>query len=74
MGGIIAGTEKNIKKYMGLALMPQAGVALGLAMLAKVNLPDIGGAIFNTIVATTVVYEILGPIATRYSLAKAGDV
>ncbi len=74
VGGTIAGTEKNIKKYMGLALMPQAGVALGLAMLAKVNLPHTGEAIFNTIIATTVIYEILGPVATRYSLIKAGDV
>jgi Kef-type K+ transport system membrane component KefB len=74
VGGAIAVTEKSIKKYIGLALMPQAGVAIGLAMLAKVNLPHKGGAILNTIIATTVIYEILGPIATRYALKKAGDV
>jgi Kef-type K+ transport system membrane component KefB len=73
-GAVIAGTDKSIKKYMGLALMPQAGVAIGLAMMAKANLPNTGGAILNTIIATTVIYEILGPVATRYSLIKAGDV
>lgn len=73
-GAVIVGAEKSIKKYMGLALMAQAGVAIGLAMLAKVNLPHTGGAILNTIIATTVIYEILGPIATRYSLIKAGDI
>ncbi len=57
-----------------MKVMAQAGVAIGLAMLAKANLPHTGGAIFNTIVATTVIYEILGPIATRYALVKAGDV
>jgi Kef-type K+ transport system membrane component KefB len=73
-GAVIAGAEKSIKKYMGLALLAQAGVAIGLAMMAKVNLPHKGGTILNTIIATTVIYEILGPIATRYALKKAGDV
>ncbi|MCP5006565.1 MAG: cation:proton antiporter [Planctomycetes bacterium] len=73
-GGIIAGTDKSIKKYMGLALMPQAGVAIGLAMVAKANLPHTGSEIFSIIVTTTVVYEIFGPIATRYALAKAGNI
>ncbi len=73
-GAVIAGTDKSIKKYMGLALMAQAGVAIGLAMMAKANLPHTGGAILNTIIATTVIYEILGPIATRYALLKARDI
>ncbi len=73
-GAVIVGAEKSIKKYMGLALMAQAGVAIGLAMLAKVNLPHTGGDILNTIIATTVIYEILGPIATRYSLLKARNI
>jgi Kef-type K+ transport system membrane component KefB len=73
-GAVIVGAEKSIQKYMGLALMAQAGVAIGLAMLAKVNLPHTGGDILNTIIATTVIYEILGPIATRYSLIKARNI
>jgi Kef-type K+ transport system membrane component KefB len=73
-GAVIAGTDKSIKKYMGLALMAQAGVAIGLAMMAKANLPHTGGAILNTIIATTVIYEILGPIATRYTLIKSGNI
>jgi len=43
-------------------------------MVAKASLPHEGGAILNTIIATTVIYEILGPIATRYALFKAGDI
>ena len=74
VGSVVAGTDKSIKYYMGLALMPQAGVAIGLAMLAKATLPQSGGEIFNTIVATSVVFEIFGPIATRYALAKAGNI
>lgn len=74
VGGIVAGSGSVIRNYIGLALLPQAGVAIGLAMLAKANLPDTGTAIFNTIIATTVVYEILGPIATKFALYKAGDI
>jgi len=73
-GAAIAGTEQSIRRYMGLALMAQAGVAIGLAMMAKASLPHTGGAILHTIIATTVVYEIFGPIATRYALLKAKDI
>ena len=73
-GAVIAGADQSIRRYMGLALMAQAGVAIGLAMMAKASLPHSGGAILNTIIATTVVYEIFGPIATRYALLKAKDI
>jgi len=73
-GGILAQTDKKITRYLGFALMPQAGVAIGLAMLAKVSFPDTGVLIFNMVIATTVVFEIFGPIATRYALSKAGDI
>jgi NhaP-type Na+/H+ or K+/H+ antiporter len=74
VGGIVVQTEKKITRYLGLALMPQAGVAIGLAMLAKVSFPDAGSLIFNMVIATTVVFEIFGPIATRFALSKAGDI
>ena len=73
-GAVITGAGQSIRRYMGLALMAQAGVAIGLAMMAKASLPHTGGAILNTIIATTVVYEIFGPVATRYALVKAGDI
>lgn len=73
-GAVIARADISIRKYMGLSLLPQAGVAIGLAMIAKANLPHIGGVILNTIIATTVVFEILGPLATRYSLSKAKEI
>lgn len=73
-GGLVVGTGKNVRNYMGFALIPQAGVALGLALLAKANFPQMGDAIFATIMATTVLYELFGPMATRYALLKAGDL
>ncbi len=74
LGGAIAQVPVRMKNYMGLALLPQAGVALGVALIAKTQFPEIGGMIFTTIVATTVIYEIIGPICTRISLSKAGEI
>ncbi len=73
-GALAAGDSSVVKNYMGLALMPQAGVAIGLAMIARAEFPAIGSTLFTTIAATTVILEILGPVATRHALAKAGDI
>lgn len=74
LGCVIAQVPDRMKNYMGLALLPQAGVALGVALIAKTQFPEIGGMIFTTIVATTVIYEIIGPICTRISLKKVGEI
>lgn len=68
MGGYLSQAEDKIRKYLGFALLPQAGVAIGLALIVKDRFPQIGDILFPTIIATTVVYEIAGPIFTRYAL------
>lgn len=73
IGGFIGGAESGVRKYMGIALMPQAGVALGLALSARSNFPQIGEAMFAAITASTIVYELFGPLATRYALFRVGD-
>ena len=74
LGGQISQAPENVKKYIGLGLIPQAGVALGCALIAKANFPSVGRFVFNTIVATTIIYEIIGPICTKLALQKAGDI
>jgi Kef-type K+ transport system membrane component KefB len=74
VGGTMAESESSIRHYMGLALMPQAGVALGMGIIAKTEFPQVGDMFFSTIVATTVLYEIVGPLATKYALKKAGNI
>ena len=73
-GGYIVKVEENIRRYLGLGLLPQAGVALGCALIAKNDFPEVGGMIFTTIVATTVIYELIGPLCTKYALQKVGDI
>ena len=73
-GGYIVRVEENIRRYLGLGLLPQAGVALGCALIAKSDFPEVGSMIFTTIVATTVIYELIGPLCTKYALQKAGEI
>lgn len=49
-------------------------MALGLALIVKSAFPEAGEIVLSTIVATTVVDEIIGPPLTRLSLAKAGEI
>ncbi len=75
MGAVVGKMEKRVRNLMGLGLVPQAGVALGLAILVRNEFrATIGHTFLTTIVATTIIYEILGPFFTKYALKKAGEI
>ncbi len=74
LGSIVARSTENNKKYLGLALIPQAGVSLGLAALGSRILMgyghnDYADMLTTIIVAAGVLYEIFGPPAAKYSLS-----
>ncbi|MCF7887867.1 MAG: cation:proton antiporter [Candidatus Omnitrophica bacterium] len=74
-GAKITSSSLAIQKYMGLALLPQAGVALGCALVAKHHLNNgWGDMILTATVGTTVFFELLGPLITKWSLFKAKDI
>ncbi len=74
LGAQVARSDEKTKKYLGWGLLPQAGVALGCALVIKSNFPQVGNIIFTTIVTTTVIYELFGPICTKIALGRAGDI
>jgi NhaP-type Na+/H+ or K+/H+ antiporter len=75
IGSIIVKTSSSIKKYMGLALLPQAGVALACALVAKHTLKnEWGDAILTITIAATVIFELIGPSITKFSLVKAREI
>jgi len=74
LGAKISNAPESIRRYLGLGLVPQAGVALGVALIAKSDFPIVGEMIFTTIIATTVIYELIGPLCTKYALHKAGEI
>lgn len=65
--------EDHICKYLGITLLPQAGVALGMCLTAK-QLGAEGDLIRNIILFSVLIYEMVGPLMTRMALTKAGDI
>lgn len=63
-----------ITKYLGFSLIPQAGVAIGLALTTARLLPQYGATIQAVVLGATFVYEIVGPVMTKVSLQKAGEI
>ena len=67
------GCNPNIVKYLGITLLPQAGVALGMAIKAS-ELGSEGHMIANLTLFSVLIYEIVGPFLTKISLQKAGEI
>jgi len=68
IGGSVPVADLPVRRWMGMALLPQAGVALGMALVAEQQFPEVGEAILPVVVAATVLFELIGPIATRLAL------
>jgi Kef-type K+ transport system membrane component KefB len=74
-GGKLSGADKHIQNYLGLALFPQAGIAIGLSLSLQnqAGFEVIAPIILNVIIATTMVHEFIGPMLTKYVLKKSGE-
>lgn len=74
LGGWLSGTEPVTRRWIGLALLPQAGVAIGMALLASQRFPELKDTVLTVVLGATVVFELLGPIMTRRVLARVGEI
>lgn len=74
LGGILCHAEPAVKKYLGLALVPQAGVAIGLSLIATTAVPEYGATIRAIVLCATLIYEIIGPALSKLSLKKSGEI
>jgi Kef-type K+ transport system membrane component KefB len=72
-GAGLAGTSADVRRWMGTALMPQAGVALGMALVASTHFPEHKDVILPLVIGTTVVFELLGPVLTRAAIVRVGE-
>ena len=73
-GAKISKADKNVQKFLGFTLIPQAGVAIGLATTAMSIVPDYGPKLRTVILCGTVIYELTGPVITKLALKKAGEI
>lgn len=91
LGARTGDLEEKVKRYLGLGILSQAGVAIGLALIIKQECQGLGPAIefggrllpkgdvmgtmvITTVTATSIVFEIIGPVLTRYALSRAGEI
>ena len=65
--------DSNIVKYLGITLLPQAGVALGMALKAEALGPE-GAIVANITLFSVLIYELVGPLLTKIALTKAGEI
>ena len=63
----------KVIRYLGITLLPQAGVALGMCVTAA-KLPGDGPMIRNIVLFAVLIYELVGPLLTKWALTKAGDI
>ncbi len=73
-GASLVKAAPNIRKYLGITLLPQAGVAIGMAQLAMTALPKYGAQIQAVVLCATLIYELVGPVCTKMALVKSGEI
>ncbi len=74
IGAKISKADPVVTKYLGFTLIPQAGVAIGLAGIATTVVPEYGYIIQTIILSGTIIYELVGPLITKMALTKAGEI
>jgi Kef-type K+ transport system membrane component KefB len=73
IGAKISKADTLTRYWMGFALLPQAGVAMGMALLAANQFPEYRQILLTVVISSTVFFEIVGPVFTRAALRRAGD-
>ena len=74
IGGLIGKTDLQMSRWMGIALLPQAGVAIAMVLLASQRFPELGDILLPIILGSTVIFELIGPVLTRQSLFRVGNI
>lgn len=74
LGAVSVKVDKHIRRYLGLTLLPQAGVAIGMASLVSARFPSLAAQVNTIVLAGVLVFELVGPIITKIALRKAGEI
>ena len=73
LGSHISHADPTTKNWMGMALLPQAGVAIGMALVAANQFPQYRQTLLSVVISTTVIFELIGPVFTRIALQKTQE-
>ncbi|MGH1419908.1 MAG: cation:proton antiporter [Hyphomicrobiaceae bacterium] len=70
IGGYITSLKTNYRNWIGVALLPQAGVSIGMALVAANAFPQIRNEVLSIAIGTTVIFELVGPLMTQLALSR----
>ena len=70
----LAGCSRKVVDYLGVTLLPQAGVALGMCVAAQQLGGQDAAIVRNIVLFSVLIYELFGPLATKWALTRAGDI
>lgn len=73
LGAWLSKAPKVVQKYVGLGLVPQAGVAIGLIYIVKEKMPEIAAVVIAVVLTSTFINEIIGPIGVEIALLKSKE-
>ncbi len=73
-GAKIMKANPMVTKYLGLGLLPQGGISIGLLVLVRQQLPEFAVAIGTIIMFSVLIYEVTGPIFAKLAIQKAGEI
>jgi len=73
LGAWVGGAERQVGAYLGLALLPQAGVSIGLALIAANSFPELASAMVSATLASVIINELITPPLARSALVRAGE-
>ncbi len=74
LGSSLMHCSETVRRYLGITLFPQAGVALGMVVTAEALGAQMGGLVRNIVLFSVLVYELIGPQMTRIALTRAGEI
>ena len=74
IGAKLVKADPAVTKYLGLGLLPQGGISIGLMVLVNQHLPQFSQAIGTIIMFSVLVYEVSGPIFAKIAIEKAGEI
>lgn len=71
LGGTLAHADIGTRRWMGLAMLPQAGVSIGMALIAATQFPQYEQTLLTIVISSTIFFEIIGPVFTRLALSAS---
>ncbi len=74
LGASIGGSSSNVRKYLGPTLLSETGIAIGLALFAKELFPNDGETLIAITIASSFIFDMIGPFLVKFSLKRAGEI